>query len=222
MQTADQGTGTNNAAAGAAKRARRSPEEAQKARLEREEKLAAKQAARAQRLAKEAEEAQQRLKEIEERKAAIAANKPVQREAKEVPTIGENVAKRVQSDLKKSLKEIGAKHGIDFGDLTPRLTQRGQALSLRIVAHAASAGKAVKKAVAATKEATRFLNNYKLVGIKPSLLGKEVQLAGEEGSFKVLGMKGSKNDIVLQQVGGNEETKTVSADEFKTKMVAAA
>lgn len=216
MSTAQAATNTDEA-----KRARRSPEEARTARIEREEKLALKAKERADRLKAQLAKADERAKKAEERKAQIEANVPVQRERQEVPVIAENVSQRVQRELKKALKEIGAKHGIDFGDLTPRLTQHGAALSLRIVAHVAGAAKSVRKAVGATREATRFLENHKLVGIKPSLLGKEVQLAGETGNFKVLGMKGRAHDIVLQQVGGKEEITTVAADDFKTRMVAA-
>lgn len=229
-------TQTNEAAAPAAqKRARRSPEEAQKARLEREAKLAEKQAKRAERLKKEAEAAEKRLKEIEERKTAIASNKPLPKEKKEVPVIGETRASKMTTELKKMLKDFGDKHGVNFEDLTPRLTQQGQALSLRLVAHVASqtvkAGvklsERVVKAVGATKEATRFIEKAKLTGIRPALLGKNIQLAGDENTYKVMGMKGAANDIVLQRqvegkpAEGDDATKTVSADEFKTKMVMA-
>lgn len=203
------------------KRARRTPEEARQARIEREQTQAEKNKARAERLKKQAADAEAKAQKALERQQAIEANEAPVREVKEIPVIKENVAQRVQRDLKKALKEIGEKHGIEFGELAPRLTERGAALSVRVVAHVAQAAGAVRKATGATREATAFINNAKLVGIKPTLLGKNVQLAGEEGSFKVLGLKGRKNDVLLELIGGDAGTKTVSVDEFKTKMVMA-
>lgn len=220
---------TNNGAAVAAaaadtKRARRSPDEARAARIAREENLAKKAKERAERLAAQAKQAEERARIALERKQAIEQNKPVVREKVEVPTIKENVQKRVERELKQALKEIGQKNGVNFDEMTPRLTNRGQALSVRLVAHVAGAVKSasarVKKAVGATREAARFIEHHKLVGIKPSLLGKDVQLANEEGSFKVMGLKGRAHDVVLQKVG-TDEIKTIAADEFKTRMVMA-
>jgi hypothetical protein len=216
---------TNNnvvaAATEADKRARRTPEEARQARLEREQRLAEKAAVRAKRYEDIAKKAKERAEKSTQRAEAIASNVIVPRERQEVPVIQENVQKRVQRDLKAALKEIGTKHGIDFSDLTPRLTQHGAAMSLRIVAHVAGVASKVRRAVGATREASRFLEHHKLVGIKPGLLGKEVQLAGEDATYKVMGLKGRAHDVVLQKVGGDEEVKTVPADDFKTRMVMA-
>lgn len=218
-------TSNNNvvgaAAAEAEKRQRRTPEEARAARLERERNLRAKAQAREKRLEAQIAKARERAEIAKKREEAIANNVVAPREKVEVPVIQENVQKRVQRDLKAALKEIGVKHGIDFSDLTPRLTQHGAAMSLRIVAHVAGVHGKIKRGMAATREAARFMEHHKLVGIKPALLGKEVQLAGEEGNFKVMGLKGRAHDVVLQQVGGNEEVRLVPADEFKTRMVAA-
>jgi len=220
----------NNAAANAARKPRRSPEEARDARIKREAALLAKQTARAERLKKEAAEAEARAKEIEARKNNIESNVPVAKEKKEVPVIGETRAQRIQREIKAALKDIGVKHGVVFEDLTPRLTQQGQALSLRVVAHVATEKSATgtkKVAVGVSKEGQRFLANAKLIGIKPSLLGKEVQLAGEEGTFKLMGVKGRAHDIVLQAmvdgkpVEGAEGIKQITAADFKTKMVLA-
>ena len=174
VETAGSQNNNNGAAAEAARKARRTPEQAREARLQREAKLLEKQNARAERLKKEAAEAEQRAKEIAERQAKIAANVPVAKEKKEVPVIGETRAQRIQREVKAALKEIGAKHGVQFEELTPRLTQQGQALSLRVVAHVATekAGNVKKVAVGVTREGQRFLENAKLIGIKPSLLGK--------------------------------------------------
>jgi Tfp pilus assembly protein PilN len=228
VETAGSQNNNNVAAAAAARKPRRSPQEAREARLKREADLLAKQNARTERLKKEAAEAEARAKEIEARKNQIESNVPVVKEKKEVPVIGETRAQRIQREVKAALKEIGAKHGVTFDDLTPRLTMQGQALSLRVVAHVAAEKATSKKvAVGASREAQRFIENAKVVGIKPSLLGKEVQLAGEDGIFKLMGLKGRAHDVVLQKIidgkpaEGTDGIKTVTAAEFKTKMVLA-
>jgi len=223
MNIQEAGAATTNTNA-PTKRARRTPEQTQAARVEREAKLLDKQRARAERLKREAEAAEKRAAEIAERKTKIETNVPVAKEQKEVPKIGETRAERIQRDLKKVLKELGQKHGVNFGELTPRLTQQGQALSLRLVAHVAELnGTAKPKAAGMTREGARFLENAKLIGIRPGLLGKEVQLAGDDATYKVAGLKGRAHDVVLQnvKVEGADGIKTVPADEFKTKMVLA-
>jgi hypothetical protein len=208
-------------AAAAEKRVRRSPSEAREARITRESDLAAKADARAKRFEEQAAKAKERAAKAMQRKEDIANQTVTTRERQEMPIIAESVQKRAQRDIKQALKDIGAKHNLDFSDVTPRVTQRGSALSLRITAHVAGIVKSARKAIGASREAVRFMEHHKLVGIKPSLLGREVQLAGETGTFKLLGLRGRSHEVVLQQVGGKEEVRTMPADDFKTRMVAA-
>lgn len=201
-------------------KARRSHDEVKAARIEREERLAAKQKARAEKMATAAKLAEEKVKIAEARKAQIEANVPVRREKAEVPTIKESAIKKMTREIQQFAKRLGAENGVSFEEINPRVTRRGSGFAVHLSAQVEGAVKAVKAAAGATREATRFLANAKLVGLKPSLLGKEVQLAGEKGSFTVLGLKGRTNEVVLQKVG-TEDVKTVACDEFKSHMVAA-
>lgn len=203
-----------------AARVRRTAEEVKAARIEREDRLAKKAKDRAERLAAQAQKALDKVKVAETRKEQIESNVSTRVPKAEVPTIKEPVAKRVTRELSMFIKELGQKHGLDFDNVSPRLTRQGSGLSMHITGHVAGAVGAVKRAAGATREASRFLQFHKMVGIKPSMLNKEVQLAGEAGSFKVLGMKGRAHDVVLQKVG-TEEIRNVPADQFKTNVVSA-
>lgn len=200
------------------KRTRRTPEEVRAARLAREADQLAKVQARAARLAEMQKKTEERAKRVEERKAQIANDVPATRQREVVDPIKEPIAKKVTRELTQFIKELGEKHGMDFSDVSPRLIEHGSALSMRFTGHMANAKRSIKNAVGATREATRFIQNHKLIGIKGSLLNKEIQLAGEEGHFKVLGLKGRAHDVVLQKVG-NEDTFTVAADDFKARVV---
>jgi hypothetical protein len=215
---------TNVQAATVGKKPRRSPEDARAARLKREEALAEKHKKRAERLAREAAEAAEKAKIVLERKEKIASSTNTRPRRADAPTIPAGTVTKIMKDVKKMFKDLSAQYGIAFEDPVPRLTRQGQSLSVRVTAQAAAAANGVKKVVGATREATRFLQFAKVVGIKPTLLNKEVQLAGEAGNFKVLGLKGRTHDVVLQKVGSEGEEaqpRIIPADEFKTKMVAA-
>jgi len=211
---------TKNQETKAATRVRRSSDEVKAARIEREERLAKKAQERADRLAEQAKKALEKVELAKTRKEQIASNVSTRAPKAEVPTIKDPVAKRVTRELSQFMKELGQKHGLDFDNISPRLTRQGSGLSMHITGHVAGAMGAVKRAVGATREAARFMQFHKMVGIKPSLLNKEVQLAGEAGSFKVLGMKGRAHDVVLQKVG-TDEIRNVPADQFKANVVSA-
>jgi hypothetical protein len=203
------------------KRVRRSAEETKVSRIEREKNLAEKAKVRASRFAAMAAKAEQRAATATERQKAIAANVTTRKEHVEMQQIDDGVAKRLTRDIAKFMKELGQKNNMDFGEVTPRMTRRGSAMSIRISGHVAGVVKAAKHAIGATREAIRFNENYKLIGIKPSMLGKKVQLAGEEGKFTVMGLKGRAHDVVLQKIGNGGEVRQLPADEFKTRMVSA-
>lgn len=200
------------------KRVRRTPEEARVARLAREKEQFEKAQLRAKRLAEQQAKAEERARKALERAEKIKNNEPVVRSKQDVEQIKEPVAKKVTRELTEFIKNLGEKHGMDFSDVTPRLIERGSAMSVRFTAHMANASKSVKNMVGASREATRFIQNHRLIGIKGSILGKEIQLAGEEGKFKVLGLKGRAHDVVLQKVE-TDETVLVAADDFKNRVV---
>lgn len=217
-QSNESAKATNVQAAAAAKRARRTPEEVREERLAREKRLAEKSAQRAARLQAEAEKALARVNKSNERAEQIANNVSTRVPKEPLPTIKEPVQKRVQREVASFMKELGAKHGLNFDGVTPRLTRRGSGLSFHITGTVQGVTNAVRRVAGATREAARFTQFHKLVGIKANVLNKEVSLTDEQGKFKVLGLKGRAHDVVLQKVG-TEDVITMAADEFRQRMV---
>jgi hypothetical protein len=208
-------TNTNQAAT--TKPARRTRAEVKNARMEREQRLADKAKARLAKLEAAAKVAKEKAEKAAERRTAIEQNVPVKREKVEVPTIPTATVNKLQKQLADTVNKLGQEHGLDFSAVTPKLTRQGTGFAVHL---SATVHTAVKAAIGATREATRFLANHRLIGLKPNLLGKEVQLAGENGSFTVEGLKGRTNTVVLKKVG-SDEIKTVPADQFKAAMVMA-
>lgn len=207
------------AATATAKRVRRTPEEARTARVERERILAEKAITRQAKFAALAEKAAGRAKIASERQERFEHSETVHRERVEEPALQESTTKRVTRELAKFVKDLGERNGMSFDVIAPRLTRRGAALSIRISGHAAMTKVVVKQIAGATREATRFMENYKLIGVKPNMLGKEVQLAGEGGKFKVMGLKGRTHDVILQKVDHEGETLQLPAADFKARVV---
>jgi len=199
---------------------RRTSEEVKATRLERQQKLAAKAQLRKERLEAQLKTASEKIALAKARQEQIESNTNIRTPKVPLPTIKESVTKRVQREITAFMKELGAKNDLNFDAVTPRVTRQGSGLSFHISGTVAGVAKAIRGAAGATREAARFAQFHKLVGIKQSLLNKEVQLAGETGSFKVLGLKGRAHDVVLQNVG-TEEIRNVPADEFKNRMVTA-
>lgn len=200
-------------------RVRRSTEDVKAARIEREARLQEKANARAAKFAAMAKLAEEKAAAAKAKQAAIEANVSVRQEKAPLPTIKETVAKRMARELTSFIKQFGSDNGLSFEDVSPRMTRQGSGISIHLSGHVAGISVAAKRAVGASREAARFLQNHKMIGIKPSVLNKEVQLAGSAGSFKVLGLKGRANEVVLQKVG-SEEIRSMPADEFKSHMVA--
>jgi hypothetical protein len=211
-------TAQSNETAATSKRARRTPEEVRQDRLAREARLAQKAEDRKNRLLAQAAKADERAKKALERQTQIENNVSTRVPKEPLPTIKEPVAKRVQREVATFMKELGAKHGLNFDGISPRMTRRGSGLSFHITGTVQGVASAVRRVAGATREATRFMEFHKLVGIKASLLNKEVQLSNEQGSFKVLGLKGRAHDVVLQKVG-SDDVMTMAADEFRQRMV---
>lgn len=207
-----------------AKAARRTPEEAKLARIEREERLAQKAKERAERLAAQLKTAEDKEKKAIEKKTQIENNVSTRVPKEPLPTIKESVQKKFTREIGALLKSFGAANGLVFEDFQPRITRQGSGMAVHLAAQVQEAVAKVKRvaksAAGATREAARFMENHKLVGIGQKVLGKEVTIAGQDGTFKVLGMKGRTNDIVLQKVGSDDVT-TMKADEFKTNMALA-
>lgn len=112
--------------------------------------------------------------------------------------IDDRIIKKFYDEISNLLKKFGEDNNIMFHNFNTRITRQGTGLALHISGETRKVMNAIKNAGNATREAARFIQKNKLLGIDQVILNREVKINGVDGTFKVIGMKGRKNDIVLQ------------------------
>lgn len=203
----------------AAKRSYRDSDTVKAARLEREQRLIQKRTDQAARLKKMADEAAAKLAKTHAKAKEIETNEPKVggRVAKDpAPILRESSVTRFTKELAHAAKEIAAKHGLSIDEVSPKIVHRGTGMSVSLRGGIAGVKHAFRKAGEASREALRFMANHKLIGLNKNVLGREVELQGETGMFKVIGLKGRTNQVVLYKEGSAEML--IDADKFKNMM----
>lgn len=203
-----------------AKRTYRDSDTVKAARLEREQRLIQKRTEQAARLKKQADEAAAKLAKTQAKAKEIETHEPKVggRVAKEpAPTLREASVTRFTKELASVAKELAAKHGLAIDEVSPKIVHRGTGMSVSLRGGIAGVKHAFRKAGEASREALRFMANHKLIGLNKNVLGREVELQGETGKYKVIGLKGRTNQVVLHKDGAAELL--IDADKFKQMMV---
>lgn len=209
------GPGTSAASTSTATRMRRSPSERHQDMLKAEQDKLAKNRERAQRLAAEAAAAQADLAKTEERVHRIEAATPTEAASQAIGANAEAAVKGFGTDIKSFFDGMTKKYGFHIDYQEPKMTKRGfisGKFKAELMPTLVPLGVRPQSVVA--RETGRFLQFYRQLELQPNLLGKEVMLSGEEGTFVVAGLRGKGHDIVLQKAG-TSESYTMAQEDFK-------
>ncbi len=202
------------------KRVYRDSETVKQERLAREQAQIAKREAQTKRLADQALKAQQRLAAAQQRAETIKQHEPKQvgRKAQEpAPTLQQKSVAKFSQELEAVAKDLAIKHGIEIAEISPKIVHRGSGLSISLRGGVAGVKRILRRASDVSREAMRFMQNHSLVGLNKNTLGREVKLTGHDGVFKVAGLKGQSNSIVLTQEGRAQLV--LSSSDFKAALI---
>jgi hypothetical protein len=185
-----------------------------------------------------AEAATQRAKDVQaeaDRKAAEArereANEAAQRaaiqageaprQASTVPVIEktpqiERMLKDLSKDFAKFYQHCQDTYGIEFEGTDPELVKRGY-ISIKMRGYLKPQKKPVETTASDTgvaREAVRFMQFYKQVGLTPAWLNREVKIKDDPHTYVLTGLRGKAHSIVLRRKDTNDAF-AVSATDFK-------
>ncbi len=114
-------------------------------------------------------------------------------------------------------KDLANKHGIEIAEVSPKIVHRGSGLSIYLRGGVVGMKRILRRASDVSREAMRFISNHSLIGLNKNMLGREVKLNGHEGIFKIAGLKGQSNNVVLTQEGRAQLV--ISVEDFKSAII---
>jgi hypothetical protein len=225
-------------------RARRTPQQVLQSRIKKQQDLAEKAKTRAEllgqrqlRAQQRAEAAAQRAKDVQaeaERKAAEARERAEAEAAEQaaikagetprastVPVIEktpqiERMLKDLAKDFTKFYQHCQEAYGIQFEGTEPELVKRGY-ISIKMRGYMAPQKKPVETTASETgvaREAVRFMQFYKQVGLTPAWLNREVKIKDDPHTYVLTGLRGKAHAIVLRRKDTNDAF-AVNATDFK-------
>lgn len=177
------------------------------------------------------DEAERKQREAQERDAAQAAERAgIQAGERSrsgsttVPVIEktpqiDKMLKELTKDFRKFFDHVQEKHGvtIDFFGGEPELVKRGY-ISMKMRGEMSPQTKVIAEPAPSdtgvAREAVRFMLNCKQIGLTAAWLNKEVKLKGDDHTYRLTGLRGKANSIVLRRVD-NGMGFTMNAADFK-------
>lgn len=179
----------------------------------------------AQRIEQEAqeraqEEAARKTREATERAAIQAGEAP--RTTSTVPVVAktpqiEKMLKDINKDFKTFYAHMLEKYGIEFEATEPELVKRGY-ISLKMRGHLKPTIAPVEVTSSDTgvaREAVRFMQFYKTVGLTPAWLNKEVRIKDDPNTYVLTGLRGKAHAVVLRRKDDQNQAFTMAAADFK-------
>lgn len=194
--------------------AQRQERQAERARAALEEAERIEQAAKQKR-----EDVERRAQEDRDRQAAIAAGETPR--SSTVPVVAktpqiEKMLTDLQGDFDHFYEYVKEKYGVTFEGTTPELVKRGY-ISVKMRGSLTPQMNEVSAPVSDTgvaREAVRFMQFYKEVGLTPAWLNKEVRLKDDEHTYILSGLRGKAHAIVLRRKD-TQQAFTMSSEDFK-------
>jgi hypothetical protein len=129
--------------------------------------------------------------------------------------------KKLSHDFKQFANYVRDAYGVRFTYEGPNLVKRGF-ISVKMKGELAPRRQTIEKTTSPTsvaREAVRFIQFHKEVGLTPDYLNREVRLKDDPATYMVTGLRGKAHAIVLRKVG-TEEAFTMSPNDFKLALAA--
>jgi hypothetical protein len=199
--------------------------------MQRAQERAAAAAKKAQEIAEEAarkeREEQERQAAEAAQQAAIANGQPVQAEAPRTTTVMavertpevEKLLKNVAKDFDKFFKHLYDTYAVRVEAEGPELVKRGY-ISLKLRGYMQPQRRPVETAASQSetgvaREAVRFMQHYKTVGLTPAWLNKEVRVKDDPHTYLVTGLRGKAHHVVLRRKDDPAQAFTIPSADFK-------
>jgi hypothetical protein len=173
---------------------------------------------------KQQEEADQRAAE-EAQRAAIQSGADVHAAESKPSTIMvvektpevEKTLKDITRDFDRFYKHIFDTYGVQFEGTVPELVKRGY-ISVKMRGYLQPQRKPVEPTSTDTgiaREAVRFMQFYKTVGLTPAWLNKEVRIKDDSNIYVLTGLRGKAHSVVLRRKDDPAQAFTIAAADFK-------
>jgi hypothetical protein len=174
-----------------------------------------------QEAATKAQEAKDREQREREQQAAIQAGE-APRTTSTVPVVPktpqiERMLKDITKDFKTFYAHMREKYGVEFEGTDPELVKRGY-ISVKMrgfLAPQIAPVEVTSSDTGVAREAVRFMQFYKTVGLTPAWLNKEVKIKDDPNTYVLTGLRGKAHAIVLRRKDDQTQAFTMPATDFK-------